>query len=466
MALFLALLNYCAEHGFSSYSASFQEVLSIAKDTVKAVPGITGLAPETIATFCHWFAETPRSVTLFSQGANQSSAGTDKANAIINCHLLTGRIGTEGAGPFSITGQPNAMGGREVGALATTLAGHLDWAYPAEVAALREFWRAPHLAKGVGLKAVDLFQAAGEGRIGALWIMATNPAISLPDSTKARAALARVPMLAVSDCVANTDTMAFARIRLPVLGWGEKDGTVTNSERVISRQRRFLPRPGEAKPDWWVVAQLAKRLGWGESFAWKNPADIFREHAALTGLVKRADRIFDISGLAGLSDSQYEEFAPRQWPIPKAGPQGGRIIPPQQRFVPTAFRAPTHGLTKDAPFALLTGRVRDQWHTMTRTGPVPRLMEHTPEPLLSMHPDDAIHLPEGALARVISAWGTSILRIIHDTGMARGTVFVPMHWTTLLAPAARINAAVNPATDPVSGQPELKRFPLAGRVLS
>lgn len=460
VALFLALFDYCARHGFSPHGMGFEETLAIARASAGAAALHTGLTDDAIATFCRWFAETPRSVTLFSQGANQSSAGTDKANAIINCHLLTGRIGTEGAGPFSVTGQPNAMGGREVGALATMLAGHLDWAHSAEVSALREFWRAPNLAPGPGLKAVDLFRAAGEGRIGALWVMATNPAISLPDSNMVRTALSRVPMLAVSDCVANTDTMAFAHIRLPVLGWGEKDGTVTNSERVISRQRAFLPRPGEAKPDWWVIAQLAQRLGWGDAFAWQSGADIFREHAGLTGLAQRRDRVFDISGLANISSFEYEKLEPTQWPIPESGTRGGRIVPPQQHFVPTAFRAPSNGLNQDAPLALLTGRVRDQWHTMTRTGPVPRLMAHTPEPLLSMHPDNAMNLRDGALVRVSSAWGHALLRLRYDPAMAPGTVFAPMHWTSALAPAARINSAVNPAADPVSGQPELKHTPV------
>jgi assimilatory nitrate reductase catalytic subunit len=243
VALFNTLLRHLHARGFRSDAPGLA-------GTLAAADGETGLDAGLLATFLDWFAATPRSVTLFSQDANQSSAATDKANAIINCHLLAGRIGQHGSGLFSITGQPNAMGGREVGALATTLAGHLDWDRPAEPASLRDYWRAPNLAAGPSLKAVDLFRAAGEGRIGALWVMATNPAISLPDAGAVREALRRTPCLVASDCSRESDTMDLARIRLPALGWGEKCGTVTNSERVISRQRAFRAPPGEARPDW------------------------------------------------------------------------------------------------------------------------------------------------------------------------------------------------------------------------
>ncbi|SDC76791.1 nitrate reductase [Belnapia rosea] len=452
VALFNTLLRHLHAQGFRSTAPGLAEAVAQAD-------GDTGLDPAALATFLDWFATTPRTVTLFSQGANQSSAGTDKANAIINCHLLAGHIGQPGAGPFSITGQPNAMGGREVGALANTLAGHLDWAVPAEAAALRDYWQAPNLAAGPGLKAVDLFRAAGEGRIGALWVMATNPAISLPDAGRVREALRRTPCLVASDCTRESDTVDLARIRLPALGWGEKSGTVTNSERVISRQRAFRPAPGEARPDWWAIAQVAARLGWGEAFAWSGPAAIFREHAALTGLARPAARAFDISGLADLSDADYAAMPPTRWPVARRGEQGGRLAPPA-RFVATPFRPPANATSAEYPLALLTGRLRDQWHSMTRTGPVPRLMAHSPEPTAAIHPADAAGLPDGSLARLDSPWGSATLRLRHDPGIARGGVFVPMHWTARFAPAARINISVNPAVDPVSGQPELKHTPV------
>jgi assimilatory nitrate reductase catalytic subunit len=465
VALFAGLLEHLARAGFAVPDAIRQSL---------DVPALTGLDPAQLAIFQEWFTRTERVVTLWSQGTNQSSSGTDKTNAIINCHLATGRIGRPGMGPFSITGQPNAMGGREVGALANMLAGHLDADKPEEVAALRAFWKAPNLATKPGLKAVELFRAAEAGRIGAMWVMATNPAVSLPDSAQVRRALRRIPTLILSDCHAGSDTAEHAQILLPALGWGEKDGTVTNSERVISRQRGFLPAPGEAKPDWWIIAQVARRLGWGAQFAWPNAAAIFREHAAVTELARdRADalssgrespgqdprpapRVFDLGGLADLSDADYAALPPTQWPVPRHGARGGRITPPVQRLVPTPFRPPEHS----GAMILMTGRLRDQWHTMTRTGRVPRLMQHAPEPVLSLNPADAADLTEGALVRVTSAWGEAVLRLALDPATPRGACFAPMHWTDQLAPRARINAAVTPATDPISGQPELKHTPV------
>ncbi|HYI83145.1 MAG TPA: molybdopterin-dependent oxidoreductase, partial [Acetobacteraceae bacterium] len=325
VALFGALLAQLDAEGCAdrAWIAEHTQGLGAALDAARAVAPsaaeLTGLNPADLATFIRWFAENPRVVTLWSQGVNQSEAGTDKANAIINCHLLTGRIGKPGAGPFSVTGQPNAMGGREVGALATMLAGHLDWERPGEAELLRGHWQAPNLAAGPGLKAVDLFRALSAGRIGALWVMATNPAVSMPDGSAVRDALRRAPFLVVSDCMAKTDTAAFAHVRLPAVGWAEKDGTVTNSERVISRQRAFLPPAGEARPDWWIIAQVAARLGWGDAFAWSGPAAIFREHAALTGLGNNGRRAFDISGLAGITDAEYAAMPPTRWPCPAKG---------------------------------------------------------------------------------------------------------------------------------------------------
>ncbi len=448
VALFAGLLAHLGKAGFAIPEAVRQPL---------DVPGLTGLEATQIATFQQWFTGTERVVTLWSQGTNQSSSGTDKANAIINCHIATGRIGRPGMGPFSVTGQPNAMGGREVGALANMLAGHLDAEKPEEVGALRAFWQAPNLATRPGLKAVDLFRAAEAGRIGAMWVMATNPAVSLPDSAMVRRALARIPTLVVSDCHAGSDTALHAQILLPALGWGEKDGTVTNSERVISRQRGFRPPPGEAKPDWWIIAQVAARLGWGGHFAWGGPAAIFREHAAVTELARPAPRVFDLGGLADLTDAQYAALPPTQWPVPRSGPHGGRITPPVQRLVPTPFRPPEHG----GPMILMTGRLRDQWHTMTRTGRVPRLMQHAHEPVLTLNRADAVGLTEGGLVRVTSAWGEAVLRLALDAATPRGACFAPMHWTDQLSPRGRINAAVTPATDPISGQPELKHTPVS-----
>jgi len=424
-----------------------------------------GLPPGDIATFFDWFCTTEKTVTLYSQGVNQSSAGVDKVNAIINCHLLTGRIGRPGMGPFSITGQPNAMGGREVGALANTLAAHMDFT-PADIDRVGRFWRAPRMATRAGLKAVDLFEAVGRGEIKAIWIMATNPVVSLPNADSVKKALQACELSVVSEAVRNSDTVDACRIRLPALAWGEKDGTVTNSERGISRQRPFLRAPGEARQDWWILSQVARRLGYGEAFAWGGVADIFREHAALSAFENDGTRDFDLGMHSGIDDVGYEQLEPFVWGRPPGRrffAEGGFFHADRRaRFVATPLRGPAHAPGGLRPLVLNTGRVRDQWHTMTRTGKSARLGGHRPEPAIELHPDDAADrgLQNGDIARIESDWGGGVLVAQLSDSVRRGEAFVPMHWTAQVSRAARINAAVNPAVDPVSGQPELKHTPV------
>ncbi len=413
-----------------------------------------GLDPAELLAFYQAWAGTEKVVTLWSQGVNQSSAGTDKANAIINCHVQAGRIGRAGMGPFSVTGQPNAMGGREVGALATTLAAHLDWGRPGDVDRLSRFWTTDRLPAAPGLAAVDLLRAVERGEVRALWIIGTNPLVSLPDADQVRRALSKCELVVLSENV-RSDTMDLAQIRLPALGWGEKDGTVTNSERVISRQRPFLDPLGEARADWWALSGVARRLG--TEFGWQGPADIFREHARLTGFENDGARVFDISGLAGLTDAGYDAMPPTRWPCPAPGVSGGRLTPPG-RLVPVTPRAPAQPVTAEFPYVLMTGRVRDQWHTMTRTGRTPRLFLHWPEPTLEINPDGAP--PDGSLVRVIGPGGQAVLRVKHDTGIRPGTLFAPMHWTAQFCDAGRINPAVGAAVCPVSFQPDLKHAPV------
>ncbi len=418
-----------------------------------------GLHPRDVAAFFDMFARTAKTVTVYSQGVNQSSAGVDKVNAIVNCHLATGRIGKPGAGPFSVTGQPNAMGGREVGALANQLAAHMDFA-PADVDRVRRFWDSPTIPTKPGLKAVDLFAAIERGEIEAVWVMATNPAASLPDADRVKAALAKCKLVVVSDCVARTDTLDHAHVKLPALAWGEKDGTVTNSERRISRQRPFLPVPGEAKQDWWIVAQVAKRLGAGDAFAWNGPADIFAEHARLSMFENGGTRDFDLSHLI---EADYDTMRPTQWPArERLFAEGGFFTPDRKaKFVPTAPRAPVNAPDAAFPLVLNTGRVRDQWHTMTRTGKSPRLAGHIREAYVAVHPVDAAKhgLIDGGFARLASRWGSAVLRVRLDDGQTPGAIFAPFHWTGTHGSHARVNAAINPAVDPISGQPELKHTP-------
>ena len=424
---------------------------------------LCGVAADDLATLLAWFAETPRALTLFSQGVNQSSAGADKVNAIINLHVATGRIGLPGAGPFSLTGQPNAMGGREVGALANMLAGHLEWDRPGEADLVRAHWNAPNLAQVPGRKAVDLFRAIGSGQIRAVWIIATNPVVSLPEADAVRDALARCETVVISEAMRAQDSVDLAHIRLPALAWGEKSGTVTNSDRTISRQRAFLPAAGEARADWQIIAGVAARMGWAAAFAWNGPADIFREHAALTGLGNDGRRLFDISGLARLTDAEYDTMPPTRWPVPMSGQAGLRFFTGGlgAKLVPTPYRRPVNPTSEAYPLVLNTGRIRDQWHTMTRTGKSARLMQHLPEPFASLHPDDAQGIETGDLLRIESPTGSSVLRAQIDPGQRPGSVFVPMHWTRQFCPQGRINQNVNAEVDPISGQPELKHSPVA-----
>ncbi len=431
---------------------------------------VTGLDQRDIERFYQLFASTERVVTIFSQGVNQSSAGTDKVNSILNCHLATGRIGKPGMGPFSVTGQPNAMGGREVGGLANMLAAHLDIENPDHLAAVRAFWDAPNLADTQGLKAIDMFRAVGDGRIRAIWIACTNPVVSLPDAGAVADALKACPFVVVSDLSAETDTARLADVVLPATGWGEKDGTVTNSDRTISRQRPALPAPGSAKHDWQIFTDVGRRMGWTAAFDFETPAEVFREHAALSGLAAGLGRDFDISGLAGITSEDYDALEPTRWPI-SAKRQGGRyfadggFFTPSGRanFVAVSHRAPATDTAPAAPFRLNSGRVRDQWHTMTRTARAPRLNRHLAEPYLQIHPADAalLGLAPADLARVHSPQGEAILRVLISTDVPQGAPFAPMHWTGETAAGSLIGKTIAPETDPISGQPESKAASVA-----
>jgi assimilatory nitrate reductase catalytic subunit len=481
VALFNGLLAHVAECGrldntfveahTSGLGQALKAATAMPRDRVEAVTGLNGTA---IVRFYELFAATERAVTVYSQGVNQSSAGTDKVNAIINCHLATGRIGRPGMGPFSVTGQPNAMGGREVGGLANMLAAHMDLGDPEHRRIVKSFWGAPRIAERPGLKAVDLFRAVGDGRVKALWIMATNPVDSLPDADSVRDAIARCPFVVVSDVTAHTDTTELAHVILPAAAWGEKDGTVTNSERRISRQRPFLQAPGEARPDWWHICEVAKRMGFAAAFGYTDPAEIFAEHAALSGSENSGARDFDISAYAGIRDAEYDAMRPFQWPRRSSEPisesrffaDGGFFTPDRRaRFIPTPFRAPAKPTGSTYPLALNTGRIRDQWHTMTRTAKAVRLLSHIPEPFLELHPQDAsaLGIEDGGITEVISESGRGLYRASVTSAQQPGSVFAPMHWTGQLSSLSRTDALVNAETDPVSGQPELKHTPVSVR---
>ncbi|SMF36327.1 assimilatory nitrate reductase catalytic subunit [Tistlia consotensis] len=435
-----------------------------------AVAAACDLPLDALEGFCELLAGTPRTVTLFSQGVNQSSSGSDKVNAILNLHLATGRIGRPGMGPFSVTGQPNAMGGREVGGLANQLAAHMDPDDPDDLDRLRRFWRAPNLRGGQGLKALELFEAVAARRIRALWIAGTNPAVSLPEAETVRAALAACPLVVVSDVTADSDTARFADILLPAAAWSEKDGTVTNSERRISRQRGFRAPPGEARPDWWIFAQVGRALGYGRAFAWRHPSEIFREHARLSAFENGGSRAFDIGGLADLSRAAYDALEPVQWPFAKGGAPTARLFATGGFFTPDGW-ARLVPLRRSEPkerpsfvFPLLanSGRYRDQWHSMTRTGLAARLAGHRPEPLVELHPRDAarLGLADGSLAHIESRHGAAVMRVAASEAQRPGEVFLPIHWTDAYASRAVVGRLVAGHRDPLSGQPESKHTPV------
>jgi assimilatory nitrate reductase catalytic subunit len=470
--LFNGLLSYLMEHHaldwhyIDNHTEGFSE--SLRCYPMEQIAEYCQLPIKDIQRFYDWFTHTDKVLSLYSQGINQSSSGSDKVNAIINCHLATGKIGKVGSGPLSLTGQPNAMGGREVGGLSHQLAAHIEFSDADTVA---RFWNAPNITTQAGLPAVALFDAIHAGKIKAVWIMGTNPVVSLPNADKIKQALQRCEFVVVSDCIADTDTTALAHVLLPAQGWSEKDGTVTNSERCISRQRALFQPAGNAKPDWWIITQIAHRMGFAAEFNYQSPVDIFREHAALSGFENNGQRDFDISALADMTPADYEQFQPMQWPINAQYPQGrarffadGQFFTPsgKAQFIAVTPRPPVNAPTADYPLILNTGRLRDQWHTMTRTALAAKLNRHKPEPFIDIHPADATlyGLSANSLAVLESNWGSMIARVQITDNQTQGNVFVPMHWTAQYASHGRMGALVNPEVDPISKQPESKHTPV------
>jgi assimilatory nitrate reductase catalytic subunit len=472
-ALFNAVLvaiddQGATNHAYQNHVTGYGEALTAAR---ASDPATTGLPAADLAEFQRLWATTERVVTVYSQGINQSSSGTDKVNAILNCHLATGRIGRPGMGPFSVTGQPNAMGGREVGGLANMLVCHLDLENADHRAAVQTFWNSPAMPQKPGLKAVDMFRAVADGRIKAIWIIHTNPVVSMPDADAVAAALQACPFVVVSDITAETDTARLAHVLLPATAWGEKDGTVTNSDRTISRQRASLPPPGQAQPDWKILAQVAARMGWDTGFNWQTEAQIFVEYAALSGIAGNLGSDFDISDHAAITPTDYARLTPFTWPQ-NPRQRGGRFFGDGQfhtadgraRMLPIKPRPP-QPLTSDLPFRLNTGRIRDQWHTMTRSAKSPRLSQHLAEPFVEIHPTDAARLGirPADLVELTNPHGRALLRALITDTAAPGQLFAPMHWTNENASAARVDTLVPSIVDPISGQPESKAAAVAAR---
>ncbi|CAH7201364.1 Nitrate reductase [Vibrio chagasii] len=499
VALFNGLLAYLDDNDqldsdyIENHTQGFTEAIRTATDYRytesgwgnKSVPELTGLSEQQLEQFYQLFASKEKVLTIYSQGVNQSTQGCDKVNAIINCHLATGKIGKPGMGPFSVTGQPNAMGGREVGGLANTLAAHFEFGDPQSHQTVSKFWQTDSLATHAGLKAIDLFDAMNEGKIKAVWIMATNPVVSLPDSEKIKTALEKCPFVVVSDCIADTETTRLADVVLPAQGWSEKSGTVTNSERRISRQRRVLPSPGEAKPDWWILKEVAQKMGFKEQFDYRHEGEIFKEYCEMTALGNETGKARDLCliGLTQLDEKGYGELTPQQWPVLEYQPEiieqrmftDGEFFTEsgKAQFIAVEHDKPIADTSAEFPLIMNTGRIRDQWHTMSRTGLAAGLGEHTPEPFVAMHPDtvaelrldefglDAFnHATINPVVKVRSAQGECQARLVVTKEMRREQVFMPIHWNAPTAKDSKPCDLILPHTDAASGQPEFKHTPV------
>lgn len=449
----------------NAHTEGFAELRHAVREyTPKMAADICGISEEALLTAARWFGEAGAALSLWCMGLNQSAHGSDKNLALINLHLATGQIGRPGAGPFSLTGQPNAMGGREVGGLATALSGHRDPANPQHRAEVAAIWGVDALPATPGKTAIPMFDAIAAGQIKALWIVCTNPAHSMPDANKVREALAACELVIVQDAYADTDSVAYADVLLPAAGWAEKDGTVTNSERRISRVRRAVAAPGSARADWDIgidaARRLAARLGRGAHlFPYAGPDEVFAEHCLTT-----VGRDLDIGGL---SYAVLEAEGPQQWPRPAGASQGAARLYTDHHFATDNGRARFHvarhhgvasPISARYPFHLLTGRLRDQWHGMSRSGRVPALFAHTQEAVLSMNPGDMARrgLADGELVRVSNSHGDWVLPVSSNDAMLSGQLFVPMHWSSAFVSSAGSNALTAAKIDRKSFQPELK----------
>ncbi len=476
--LFNAMLHVLLWEGqvdqafIAAHTEGFEALRDHVRDVTPAIAAqVCGLKAEDIITAARWWGQAPASMSLWCQGLNQSAHGTHNGAALIALSLATGKIGKPGCGPFSLTGQPNAMGGREVGGLSNLMSGHRDLADPAHRDELARLWGVDSVPEKPGLSAVELFEAAREGRIKALWIACTNPAQSMPEQELVREALGRCDFVVLQEAYRSTETAAFADLLLPAASWGEKEGTVTNSERRISRVRAAVPAPGEARPDWRIMRDFALALGpligrpeAARLFDYESVEAVFSEHAATT-----AGRDLDITGL---DYAMLEAAGPQQWPFPAgagADDAAARVRLYGDGRFPTAsgrarFVVPTQALTVDRvdaryPLHLNTGRLRDQWHGMSRTGKVARLYSHVDEARIELHADDLAKRgipPEGGMVKVKSRRGEIVLRAVASDDIRKGQAFVAMHWGRNVLNSAGVNVLMPKDFDPFSRQPELK----------
>ncbi|HEY9834951.1 MAG TPA: nitrate reductase [Stenomitos sp.] len=432
-----------------------------------------GIRLDELETAAKYWGQSERVLSLWSMGVNQSSEGTAKVRTIINLHLMTGNIGKPGAGPFSLTGQPNAMGGREAGGLCHILPGYRLVKNPQHRQELEQFWglSAGSIASERGRTAWEMITGLETGDVGLLWVAATNPAVSMPDIERTKAALLRSPFTVYQDAYYPTETAAYAHVLLPAAQWSEKTGTMTNSERVVTLCPKFRNAPGEAKADWEIFAEVGRRLGFVDQFAFQDSAEVRAEFIQVT-----RGRVCDQTGI---SYQRLQAEGPIQWPCPEAlqvqGSSGCEANQPSsQKRLYTDWNFPTpdgrarfgayhsRGLAElpnpDYPYVLTTGRLYGHWHTQTRTGRIPKIVQMHPHPFIEIHPRDAekLGIQDETWVEVRSRRGTCRFKAQVTKAIAPGTVFVPMHWGALWADGAEANALTHPESCPDSLQPELK----------
>jgi len=445
------------------HSRDFEAYQAIIADYApERVAAVCGVAIAHLEQTAQWWVESQRVLSLWSMGINQSSEGTAKARTLINLHLMTGQIGKPGAGPFSLTGQPNAMGGRETGGLAHILPGYRSVTNPQHRAELEAAWQLPpgQISPAPGKDAGEMIRSLERGEINLLWIMATNPLVSLPDLHRVKAAFQKSPFTILQDAYHPTETTAYAHLLLPAAQWSEKTGTMTNSERVVTLCQAFREPPGEARADWQIVAAVGQRLGF-EGFDFADAAAVYREFAQLT-----AGRVCD---LTGISHDRLRDIGPIQWPCPAGTePQthGQQLYANLQfptpdgraRFIAVHSRGLAEPPDPDYPFVLTVGRLYGHWHTQTRTGRIPKITKMHPQPCLEIHPRDAekYGISAGDWVVVRSRRGMARFQAEVTKAIAPGTLFIPMHWGALWGEDTEANALTHGASCPDSKQPELK----------
>ncbi len=421
---------------------------------------LCGISVDEIKLAADIIGKSKAFISLWAMGLNQSAIGVDKNTALLNLSLLTGQIGKPGAGPFSLTGQPNAMGGREVGGMANLLAVHKELNNPVHRKEVADFWGVDSVSEKPGLTATEMFEALESGKMKAIWIICTNPLVSLPDSRRVEKALANAKFVVVQDISHNADTAKFADLLLPAAGWLEKEGTMTNSERRISYLPKGINAPGEALSDVEILIRFAKKMSFN-GFNFNSTEEVYKEYCLLT----KGTNI-DISFL---NYNRLKNEGTFQWPVPDYGHPGTprlftdkKFYTPSQKAIfniPSVIENTSEQPNDKFPLILTTGRIRDQWHTMTKTGKVSRLMTHTPSPMLEINPIDAfkIAINDGDIVVVISKNGEVRVKVKISDAIKAGVVFLPMHWGKQLEnDLNRTNNLTNTLVDPISKEPDFK----------